>query len=156
MSTEEDRKPCWVVTCATDEKPYMHEGDTISTDPHSQRFHIVSIREGTTSKEVAATMAARTFPVPVEQLQSQVRPGKRTATMYLGSIKDPDGWQELLFELIPLAPEEQEEWDENHPNEKRRQELSKRFFEFGEYANVELVFDENLNIVGGRLVPLKK
>jgi hypothetical protein len=87
----------------------------------------------------------------VEALES-----KRTATMYLGSLKDPDGWQELLYELIPLAPEEKEEWDENHPNEKRRSELSKRFFEFGEYANVELVFDENLNIVGGRLVPLKK
>jgi len=78
---------------------------------------------------------------------------KQTATITLSSIKDPDGWQDLLYQLIPMSDEEKEDFDEDHPNEKRRRALSDRFFEFGEYANVELTFDEDLNIVGGRLIP---
>ena len=62
-------------------------------------------------------------------------PKKKTATIVLDSIKDPDGWGELISEL-GLSDEKVD-----------------RFFEFAEYACVELEVDEDLRIVGGRILP---
>lgn len=57
----------------------------------------------------------------------------KTATIRLDDVKDPDGWQELMHKL-------------GVSDEKRR-----RFLEHGEYASFEMVVDENMNIVGGRI-----
>ena len=61
----------------------------------------------------------------------------RTATIRLESVKDADGWGTLAQELeLP-------------------KELRDRFFEYGEYAKLELEIDESLHIVGGTLIPYK-
>jgi hypothetical protein len=62
---------------------------------------------------------------------------KKTATIVLTCVKDPDGWGDLAHELGLSA------------------ETRGRFFEFGEVANLELVIDEDMNIVGGRVLPVK-
>jgi len=58
---------------------------------------------------------------------------KKTAEIYLDSIKDSDGWQELSDELGLCY------------------EKSREYFEFGEYGSITIVVDENLNIIGGRV-----
>lgn len=58
------------------------------------------------------------------------------ATIFLDSIKDPDGWQELIHEL-GLTDKQAE-----------------RFFEFGEYADLELEVEwtgSKLLITGGQI-----
>lgn len=34
-------------------------------------------------------------------------------------------------------------------------EKSSKIFEYGEYMNAEIIVDENLNIIGGRIIPFK-
>jgi len=70
--------------------------------------------------------------------------------MTLSSIKDPDGWSNILYEIIPFDPEDDDAEDRN---DAKRDAMSDRFFEYGEYANLEIEFDADLNIVGGRVVP---
>jgi hypothetical protein len=74
--------------------------------------------------------------VDVEVVQE--RPAGKKASVTLHSIKDPDGWGDLISSL----------------------ELSdyvmKRHFEFGEYANLEIeveVVGDELMVTGGRIVP---
>jgi hypothetical protein len=62
----------------------------------------------------------------------------KTATIQLGSIKDPDGWGNLIHEL-------------GLSEEKRRQ-----YFQWGEYADLELEIDENLQVVSGRILPVQE
>ena len=62
---------------------------------------------------------------------------KKTATIVLDSIKDPDGWGDLISAL--------------DLTEAKR----KKHFEYSEYASVELEVDQDLNIVGGRILPLR-
>lgn len=61
----------------------------------------------------------------------------KTAKMVIDSYKDPDGWGQLIDEL-------------DLSEEKRRQ-----FFEWCEYASLELVIDEDMNVVSGHLLPVK-
>lgn len=60
----------------------------------------------------------------------------KTAKIRLSTVKDSDGWQELAHELGIKWPR------------------SSQIFEYGEYADLEIVVDENLNIVGGRIIPM--
>lgn len=60
---------------------------------------------------------------------------KKTAKISLSSVKDSDGWAELGFEL--------------GFSEKK---ISK-VFQWSEYADLEIEVDEDLNIVGGRIIP---
>lgn len=60
----------------------------------------------------------------------------KTAKIILDNIKESDAWFMLCEEL-------------GIDEEKRR-----AHFEFSEYANLELEFDENLNVVSGRVIPL--
>jgi hypothetical protein len=62
---------------------------------------------------------------------------KRTATITLESVKATDAWYELGLDLG-----------------KSHKEIN-RIFEWGEYGTVEITVDEDLNIVGGRIVPHK-
>lgn len=58
----------------------------------------------------------------------------KTAWVYLGSVQDPNGWSELAEEL------------------ELTDDVRDRAFEFGEYADLKLSFDDRLNVVGGRVV----
>lgn len=58
-----------------------------------------------------------------------------TFTAYF-HIKDPDVFQELCYTL------------------KITEKKQGKYFEFGEYATLEIVFDKSLNIIGGRVLPL--
>lgn len=80
-------------------------------------------------------------PVPVAGWATSKEPPvvKKTSTIVLEDIKDPDGWGALITALGYSGYE----------NEHRR----RKFFRWGEYAAVELVIDEDMNIVGGRVLP---
>jgi hypothetical protein len=69
-------------------------------------------------------------------------PPKKTAKIVLESVKDPDGWWELITAL-GLGGDDPE-------SAKKR----KAHWEWGEYASVEIEVDEDLNIIGGRILPL--
>jgi hypothetical protein len=64
-------------------------------------------------------------------------PKKKTASIVIDSIKDPDGWSNLISAL--------------DLTEAKR----KKHFKFSEYASVEIEVDQDLNIVGGRILPLR-
>lgn len=61
----------------------------------------------------------------------------KTATITLDDIKCSDAWadlgNELGFDYSKIT----------------------KVFEYGEYGNIEIIVDENLNIVGGRIIPYK-
>lgn len=61
----------------------------------------------------------------------------KTAKIRLDSIKFTDGWAELAYEL-GISDEIREE-----------------HFLYGEYASLELEIDDELNVVGGRILPIK-
>lgn len=75
-------------------------------------------------------------------------PAKKTAKIQLDSIKDPDGWHNLIHELglsdVDDAGEDRASTE--------KQKFVEDHFEFGEYASLELVVDEDLNVVGGRIL----
>lgn len=59
----------------------------------------------------------------------------KTATIHFNNVKSSDGWMELANDLgIPR---------------KRANEI----FEYGEYGDFYIEVDENLNIVGGKIIP---
>lgn len=58
----------------------------------------------------------------------------KTAKIVLDNVKDPDGWGGLIQELA------------------LSQKVSREHFDFGEYASLELEIDEDLNVVGGRVL----
>lgn len=64
---------------------------------------------------------------------------KKTATIVLKDIKSSDGWGPLISALGYGGDE----------NEERRN----KFFEFHEYASIELTIDEDMNVVRGRILP---
>ncbi len=76
----------------------------------------------------------------------------KTAKIKLTSIKDSDGWNELAYDL------KFENFKKEHPN-LNEEELADKFytdivskkFKYGEFANLEIIFDENFNIVGGKI-----
>ena len=63
---------------------------------------------------------------------------KKTATMNFDTIKDSDGWYELGINL--------------GLNEKKIYET----FEHGEYGAFQIIVDEDLNIIGGKIIPCGK
>ena len=60
---------------------------------------------------------------------------KKTFTIKLHDIKE-EGWGELIYEL-GLS-----------------EEKADKFFEFGEFASIEIEVDEDMNIVGGKIFEL--
>jgi len=59
----------------------------------------------------------------------------RTATVCI-DVKSPDEWGNLIHNLALSDA------------------VSRAHFEFGEYATLELEFDETLHVVSGRVVPV--
>lgn len=76
----------------------------------------------------------------------------KTAKMTFESIKDSDGWMELVHALkFEQFKNEHPEMDEDELSEKFYTEVVCKKFEYGEYGNFEIEVDENFNIVGGRI-----
>lgn len=59
----------------------------------------------------------------------------KTAKIELTNLKCSDGWYELG---IDLGLTEKQIY---------------KTFEYGEFGHIEIVVDENLNIIGGRIIP---
>lgn len=62
---------------------------------------------------------------------------KKKFTIELNDIKSSDGWGELIFEL-GLSDEKIDQ-----------------FFEFGEYASLSIEVDEDMNILGGKILQVR-
>ena len=74
---------------------------------------------------------------------------KKTVKINLNSIKDSDGWADLCWSLgickFGLT-------EDDEPDDKALYDI----FEYGEYADLEIIVDEDLNIVGGKIIPFKE
>lgn len=58
----------------------------------------------------------------------------KTSKITLNDLKDSDGWRELAYDL-------------GHGN------FAKYIFQYGEFADITIEVDEDLNIIGGRIIP---
>lgn len=67
----------------------------------------------------------------------------KTAKILIQNYKDSDGWFSLCSDLGLLKDE-----NESH-------DIVYKYFQYGEYANIEIIIDENFNIVGGKIIPFK-
>lgn len=77
----------------------------------------------------------------------------RTERITLKSIKDSDAWVDLAFKLkFDNFRIENPDLTEDELLEKFHSEVIYEKFRHGEYADIELVIDENFNIVGGRIL----
>ena len=75
-----------------------------------------------------------------------------TAKIILKSIKNY-GWAEIAYKLkfdefIKLNPDIT---DENILIDKFHTDVILKKFQYGEYANIELIIDDNFNIIGGKI-----
>jgi len=77
----------------------------------------------------------------------------KTAKIILSSIKDSDGWMELVH-TIKFEQFEKEHigMDEDDITDRFYNEIVVKKFEFGEYADIEIIVDEDFNIVGGKIL----
>ena len=81
----------------------------------------------------------------------------KSVTIQIDSIKNSDAWTSLAFEL------KYEQFKKEHPELDEEEDLPdlfyknviEKYFQYGEYANIELVIDENFNIIGGKIIELK-
>jgi hypothetical protein len=77
----------------------------------------------------------------------------KTSKITLENIKYSDGWMDLVYDLF------QENIQKEFPDEDiahdKLHEKANLIFEYGEYANLEIKVDENLNIIGGKIFPFK-
>lgn len=92
----------------------------------------------------------------IEELSKKNSSDKKTVTMKLDSIKDSDAWYEMINDLLwNRFKEENPELDEEELSNKFYREKVKEWFRFGEFGSLEVVINEDMNIVGGRVVPCK-
>jgi hypothetical protein len=77
----------------------------------------------------------------------------KTVKYKIDNYKDTS-LSELAYELKwNTFKEENTDLDEDELSDKFYNEVVSKLFEYGEYTAFELEIDENLNIVGGRLIP---
>ena len=77
----------------------------------------------------------------------------KTVKITLDSIKGSDMWMELAYELkFEQFKNEHPEMDEEEIDDKFYTEIVIKKFKYGEYADIEIEFDENFNIVGGKIL----
>jgi uncharacterized membrane protein YheB (UPF0754 family) len=85
--------------------------------------------------------------------QSTVETNVKTAKITLESIKASDGWMSIAYELkFDQFKNEHPELDEDELSDKFHTEVVYKKFQYGEFANIELIVDENFNIVGGKIL----
>lgn len=76
----------------------------------------------------------------------------KTAKIILESIHNSDGWADLVYQLkFEQFEKEHPEMGEDEISELFYKEVTSKKFKYGEFANLELEFDENFNIVGGKI-----
>lgn len=86
----------------------------------------------------------------------------KTSKIILETIKCTDGWAELIWDLrydkfVKDHPELSELDDDGEKlTDTFHEENTYLFFEHGEFADLELIFDEDLNIIGGKILKFKE
>lgn len=75
----------------------------------------------------------------------------KTATFTIESYKDSDGYFGLCSDLFGNKNN-----DSNEDEEPNSNEICRKWFEYGEYGKFELIIDENMNIVGGKVIKTGK
>ena len=82
--------------------------------------------------------------------------GKKTASITLENIKCTDGWYELATDvLFDDFKKKHLDLDEDELHDMFYEKVC-TIFKYGEYANLTIEVDENLNIVGGKIHPITK
>ncbi len=84
----------------------------------------------------------------------------KTHKITLNNIKDSDTWNELIYVLKfdsfkTKHPELDEEMDEDELNDLFYKEVISKTFQYGEFASIELIIDENLKVIDGKILPIK-
>lgn len=83
----------------------------------------------------------------------------KTKTIEIADIKLADTWNELAHDVAfekfqKEHPELNDSDDELYL--KFNDVVISKYFKFGEYGTIEIVVDQNFNIVGGKIIPIKK
>jgi len=63
---------------------------------------------------------------------------------------------DLCSNLFPYTEEEMKKVDEDDNFEPKANKICNEWFEYGEYGSFELIIDENMNIVGGKVIKTGK
>lgn len=80
-------------------------------------------------------------------------PNKKTSSMIIYSIKDSDGWMEMAHDLLfEKFKNDHQDLEEDEVSDKFYTEVVCKKFEHGEYGSIEIIVDEDLNIVGGKIL----
>ncbi len=79
----------------------------------------------------------------------------KTAKLTIENYKDTSLGEVLFTLFYSKFEEENKDLDEDEISDKFHEKY-KDIFEYDEYGNFEIEIDENLNIVGGRVVPFKE
>lgn len=69
----------------------------------------------------------------------------KTAKFTITNHKDSDGYFELCSDLFGSDNDDLNE-------EPTSNEICYKWFEYGEYGKFELIIDENMNIIGGKVI----
>lgn len=76
----------------------------------------------------------------------------KTSKIKLTSIKDSDGWVELAHELkFDKFQKDHPDLDEDEIADKFYTEVVSKNFKYGEFADIEIVVDENFRIIDGHI-----
>jgi len=79
----------------------------------------------------------------------------KTTKLVINTYKDTS-LSEIAFELFfDKFKSEHSNLEEDELNDKFYNDVVSKIFEWGEYVNLEIEIDENLNVVGGRLIPFE-
>ena len=77
----------------------------------------------------------------------------KTKEIVLNDIKATDVWMKVAYDLkYDKFREEHTGMDDEEISNKFYVEVVSKIFKYGEYANIRLVIDEDLNIVGGKII----
>lgn len=80
----------------------------------------------------------------------------KTEKIILKSIKDY-GWSELAYSLkFDKFCMNNPGLEEDELSDKFYTEVINKKFQYGEFANIEIIFDEDFNIIGGKIIDFKK
>lgn len=80
----------------------------------------------------------------------------RTLKIKFDSIKSED-WGELIQKLkFDKFEKEHCELDEDEISDKFYDEVVSKIFKYGDYGSFEIIVDENLNIIGGKIFSYEK
>lgn len=75
----------------------------------------------------------------------------------MNNVKESDVWSEMIYALkFDAFKKEHPELDEDACSDLFYDQVISQMLQYGEYASLEIVFDENLKIIDGQLLPFKK